>query len=191
MRRSLSFVALAFATAALGACGGDADRESGLVELSFELRSADADGDGTVTAVVALASLPGDPWAAFVASARDRFGGDPSSLAVEDVRLRLETEASNVADLADVFHGPVGLDLRIDANNNRYDVAEGLLDDDQLGVEAALSPRLRWSDVADDDRAAALDGGASAFFVGQAGTSFRDGGATATLAIEATFVATP
>lgn len=188
--RLLSIWAAA-AAAALGACGSDAARESGFVELTFEVGSAGADGDGTVSDAIAIASLPGDPWRAFVAASRDTLGGDPGDVSVEDLRLRLDPTSAGVADLADVFHGPVALDLELDASGDRYDVAEALLDADELGSEAALAPRLRWSDIPADHRAAVLAGSFDALFVGHAGTSFREGDATAVLVIEATFVATP
>lgn len=188
--RPLAFWAAA-AAAALCACGSDPARESGLVELTFEVRSADADGDGTVVHEIAIDSLPGDPWGSFVAAARASFGGDPGDLSVAAATLRLAPSSVDVTDLADVFHGPVGLDIRIDATGVRYDLAEGSLDAAELGTEAMLGPRLRWSDVAPDDRAAVLAGSFSALFIGQAGTSFRDGSATAALTIEATFEATP
>jgi len=191
MRPSSLLFALAAVVAALGACGEDAPAsESVTLAMVFEVRSSAVDNDETVTDSIAIASLAEDPWGAFVAAARSTLGTDPAELTVEDVRLTLDPSSVNVADLADIFHGPVALDIRIDASGNGYDIAETLLHDDTLGTEALLSPRLRYGDIVDDDRAAVLAGSFDVRFVGQSGDDFRTLGATVTLVATATFVAT-
>lgn len=189
MRALPTFVAVAAGLAAV-ACDSSPPQEVATFELAFEVRSSGVDNDGTVIDEVAIASLADDPWGSFVTAARDTLGVDPTQLEVRDVRLRLDPLSQGVADLGEVFHGPVSVDLRVEASGVRYDLAEGLINEEGVGTEVPLAARLRFADLPAEERDAVLAGGFTALFIGQAGIPFRQGNATAALVVEATFVAT-
>jgi hypothetical protein len=107
--------------AGMGACGDDPVSHSEPVGIHLAVSDGDVDGT-TASDDKNINTESGNPYGAFVAAAREHVGGDPSSISVDAVTLRI-AEGSGIATLGAVFDGAVTISFEMNGTSTLHPVA--------------------------------------------------------------------
>lgn len=181
----------ALALLVLALLGCDESEILSELELEFQIRGQDADGDGTVVDQAPIDLGDDAPWRLFADRIASDFGGSPGDLKLHAVSMRLVDTSEGVQDLGDVFNGPVAFRLRTSSTQSEYNLA--VADIRAANEATSLSDfiiEFDYQTIAESEREAIVAGQMSALFVGQASDEFRDSGAVAMLSARLEFGAT-
>ncbi len=155
----------------------------------MKIQSGDVLADGSVTDDKSITTESGNPWGAFIASARDTIGGDPSDIVLDDAVLTLLSSSTNVTDLGEVFGGTVTLEFEMNTSKTLFPVADGVVSGADLGTEAALDARFDFETLESDDITDLLGGSFKVVLTAETEAGFADADAGADLEVVLTFSA--
>jgi len=116
--KKLALVCLLFAP--LAACGGDEPVSySAPVGISLSVSSGDVQ-DGALLDEKNINTESGNPYAVYIADAREEIGGDPGSITLETATLELLGTSNNVTTLGEVFAGDVAISFVMNSSGAEY-----------------------------------------------------------------------
>ena len=110
-------------TATITACGSDPVNYSEPVGIKLKFKSGDVVA-GRITTDKNINTESGNPYAAFVSTARAKLGADPSRIEIPKVTLQLESTSKMVATLGQVFEGECKINFALNSNNLRLEVGK-------------------------------------------------------------------
>jgi hypothetical protein len=175
---------LALFVTVLAACGDDVVSHSGPVGIHLAFSSGDVSG-GRVGDDKNINTESGNPYAAYMAEAREVLGHDPSRIEVDSLTVRLVAPAGSVTTLGGIYDGPTALTFVMNSTNTVMPVAT-------LAIVAATGAGPVPMDVAfdsgglsADDWASLKDGNFKVVIDGPAQGDFE--GASANVDLEALF----
>jgi hypothetical protein len=173
----------------LTACGDDPVSYSEPVGINLKAKSAD-----TVSGVVAnekgINTESGNPYGAFVTSARNALGGkDPGTIEVDETTVFLGASSVGVTSLGEVFAGNVEVVFQFETSNNSYPVAHGNVDASTTAGPFGLSVDFDGGAIPDADHVKMLNGSFKVILRGPAAAGFTSKGADADLQVTLTFAA--
>jgi hypothetical protein len=169
----------------LSACGPAPVSVSSPVGIELKAKSGDVSGS-TVSELKEINTESGNPYGAFIASARSKLGGkDPSKLTLDQLTLTLGGQSTGVATLDQVVTGDVDVAFVVDSSNNTYDA--GHLQSPTGAGPVAATVTFDWAAVSTADRAAMLGGSFKVALRGPSAASFSGKGAEAQLEVSFTF----
>ncbi len=114
-------------------CSDDPVSVSDVVDLKLTLSSGDV-ANGTLQDEKNVNTESGNPYGAFVQTARDEIGGEPSRIAVTATAVTIESTSTNVTTLGGVFLGATKLEFIMNGSSTPYTVAtHGVLAADGAG----------------------------------------------------------
>ena len=179
---------IAVTCASLG-CGADPVSFSAPVGISLKAKSSDT-ANGVISEEKGITTESGNPYGAFVTSARQALGGrDPSRIEIETVDLYLGAGSTGAATLGAVFEGTVDVVFQINDTNNSYPAASGTVSAGTSAGPAGLSPRLDTGTQPDFDYLKFLGGSFKVALRGPASATFATGNANVDLELRFTFSA--
>ncbi len=180
--------AFALSLFALAACTDPPVTYSEPVGISLQAKSADST-NGIVTDFKAITTEQGNPYGAFVASAKEQLAGrSPSAIVIEDAMVSLGADSTGVARLADVFDGAISIVFLINDTNNSYGVASGEVDATS-GDTLQLDPHFDSVALNEFDYLKLLGGQFKVIARGTAARGFADRDARGDLHVTLTFSA--
>jgi hypothetical protein len=175
---------LALFVTVLAACGDDVVSHSAPVGIHLAFSSGDVAG-GRVGDDKNINTESGNPYAAYIADAREALGHDPSRIEVDSLTLTIATGTSGVTALGEIFDGPTALTFEMNSTNTIVPVAS-------LAIVASTGPgpvpmdgAFDSSTVTGDDWTSLLDGDFKVVIDGPAQGDFE--GANAAVDLEALF----
>jgi hypothetical protein len=154
MKKLLALAPLAL----LAACGGGSEpvSYSAPVGISLPVASKDA-SSGSISVGKNINTESGNPYGAFVNSARSRIGHDPSRIVVTATTLTLLTGTSTgVAALEQVFTGMVTISFQMNGTSTVYPAAQ--IANPAGAGPVSLSVGLDSNTLPDADRASLFQG---------------------------------
>jgi len=104
----------------LAGCGGH-NMYSAPVGVNLHAQSGDV-SSGTITQDKLITNQSGNPYSAFLANARTKFGRDPSDVGVGGLTLFLGAGSTGVTRLEQVFTGQVDVLFLVPASGNSFSV---------------------------------------------------------------------
>ena len=180
MRINIAFLLFA-------ACGTDPVNYSAPVGIELHAKSTDVNMS-VVTAQKDITTESGNPYGAFINSAKAKLGGkDPSRIEIDNLTLTLGGQSTGVSKLDDVLSGDVDVAFLANTSNNTYDAGH-VMNPTGVGPDT-ITPDFEWSMVAMQDVAQMLNGSFKVALRGPAATGFTTKGADATLQLTFTFTA--
>jgi hypothetical protein len=188
MMRGLAHASLVSALALCAACGGDPVTFSAPVGISLKARSAET-VNGLVDFAKPINTEPGNPYGAFVGSARARIGRDPGLIDVERAELFLGAGSTGVTALGEVFAGDVDLLFQMSDTNNAYLVATAAIGSGTAAGPVGFDVGFAAAEVPDLDYVRMLLGSFKLVARGPAAPSFETRGAVVELQVTLTFAA--
>jgi hypothetical protein len=169
------------AVAVVAACGSDEVSYSAPVGINLSVASGEVEA-GQIVDEKNINTESGNPYAVFIADARDALGGDdPGDLRLDRAALEVMPSSSGVGELGAIFAGRV--ELRFEMNSTGTIVPAGWLDvaaDTGAGpVEATID--FDASAVPDAEWASLVGGAFKVVLQGPAADGFADASADADL----------
>lgn len=159
------------------------------VGINIDVDSKDAD-NGVVSETKLIQVEVGNPYAVFIATARDRLSRDPSAIGVDRIDLRLGAESVGVTTLGEVFAGSVEVLFQTLVTDNSYPVAIAEIDGASAAGPIELAISFDPSNIPDADYLYFLDGTFKVCVRGPAAPTFNKGvKAEADLQITLQFIA--
>ena len=192
MKLLASTAMLSLGALGLAACGGDdAVSYSAPVGIKLQVRSGDVAG-GVASTDKNINTESGNPYAAFIADARDALGGnDPGRIEVEGVTLTLATTSTGVTTMGEVFDGTTEVQFVMNSNNTSYPVASIAVVATTGAGPIDLDVGFDSTTVADADWSGVVGGSFKVVLTGPAQADFENAGADADLDATFTFGAYP
>jgi hypothetical protein len=168
------------------ACGDDPVSFSEPVGIRMTADSGDL-VDGRIEEDKNINTESGNPYGAFIDSARAEVGGDPSAIEVDEVTITLDAAGStNVAALGLVF-ADVAVSFEM-SSGELVPVADQVLTADTDAGPVALDVAFDSGALSDEDYADLLGGGFKVWLSGEAAAGFEALDANAD--VEVTFLLT-
>lgn len=177
---------ITFAAGAV-ACGDDPVSHSEPVGIHLSFGSGDVAG-GRVGDDKNINTESGNPYAAFVAAARDALGRDPGNIEVEGVTLTLLPTSTGVAGLGEIYDGPTGLSFEMNGTGTIVPVASLDIGPATMAGPITMVVGFAPSTIVGDDWTSLVGGNFKVAIDGPAQGDFENAGASVDL--EATFTFT-
>ena len=160
-----------------GACTDEPVTYSEPVGIRLQASSSGAT-NGVVTDDKQITTEQGNPYGAFMASAKELLAGKaPSAIVIEGATLELGTSSTGVTALGQVFTGLVSVDFLINDSNNSYGVASAEVTADTPAT-LELDARFDSAALTDFDYLKLLGGNFKVVVRGTAASGFADQAAT-------------
>jgi len=169
------------------ACGDDPVSHSEPVGIHLAFASGDVAG-GRVGDDKNINTESGNPYAAFVAAARDALGRDPSSISVDELTLTLLTTSTGVASLGEIYDGPTDISFEMNGTNTLVPVASLAIGPTTTAGPVPMVIGFVPDAVLGDDWTALVGGNFKVVIDGPAQINFETAGASVDL--EARFLFT-
>ncbi|MEJ7598972.1 MAG: hypothetical protein WKG01_13775 [Kofleriaceae bacterium] len=178
-------IGLAFVTG-LAACGDDPVSYSAPVGINLKAESGSVSGTA-ISDEKGITTESGNPYGAFVASARTKLGHDPSRIGVDKITLTLGAGTTGVTALEQIYMGDVDVLFQMNDTNNSYPV--GRVSNPTATGPVDVGVLLESDAVSDVDWPKFLGGSFKVIIRGNAATDFQSSGAKADLQLNFTFAA--
>jgi hypothetical protein len=169
-------------------CGDDPVSVSDVVDLKLTLSSGDV-ANNTLLEERNVNTESGNPYGAFVASARDQIGGDPSHIAVTGTAVTVDASSNGVTMLGQVFGGATKFEFIMNGSTMRYVVAtRNVVAGDGAGpIQFAVD--FDSDTIPDADYADLASGSFKVVLSGPPAAGFASANADANLTLSLTFEA--
>jgi len=169
---------------ALPACSDDPVSYSAPVGISLDARSSDV-VSGTITSEKNINTESGNPYAAYIAAARDELGGDPGSITLDETTFAIVDGTTGVTTLGEIFDGDVDISFVMNSTDTVYPAAVLTVTADTGAGPVEAHSHFDDSTVTDEDWPDFVGGNFKVLMTAPAADSFAAADADANL--EATF----
>jgi hypothetical protein len=171
----------------LAACGADPVSYSAPVGIELKVKSGEVSSANALTPDKSITSESGNPYGKFVSDAKARLGRDPGNIELDQIKIVLGAQSTNVAALEQVMTGDVYVKFLTNDTDNTFTVAHFA---SPAGQEATGHPSFSMaSDVGAPDVPKILGGGFKVVLNAPAAADFATKGAEAVLQVTMTFTA--
>ncbi|MDQ3369818.1 MAG: hypothetical protein M3680_30740 [Myxococcota bacterium] len=170
----------------VAACGDDPVSYSAPVGINLKAESGAVNGTA-LTDEKGITTESGNPYGAFVGSARSELGADPGRIELADLTLTLGAGSDGVTALEQIYAGPVDVLFIMGDSDNTYPAAR-ITNPTGTGP-VAVGVTFESNDISDVDFAKFLGGGFKVVIRGNAASDFATKGAKADLQLMFTFAA--
>jgi hypothetical protein len=186
-KRLLTRGVILVAMIAVAACGDDPVRYSDQVGINLKAKSADT-VNGVVSDEKGITTESGNPYGAFVSSAREALGGaEPSSIRVEQLELFLGAGSTGVTALGEIFDGSTEVLFEMNDTNNTAQVGTTTVVASTTSGPVAMSIAFSSDALGEADYTKLLGGSFKVSLRGPAATGFQSKGADANIQLTFTF----
>jgi hypothetical protein len=165
-------------------CSDDPVSYSAPVAINLKAKSG-AVTNTTISDEKGITTESGNPYAKFVTDARDRLGGDPARIELEQLTMTLGAQSTNVVSLEQIFTGDVTTLFLLDTSNNTYEAGTGTNPTGSGPVEMAVT--FSSDAIAEQDWDKFVAGSFKVVVRGTAAADFATKGAEADLQLTFTF----
>ncbi len=170
----------------LAACGDDVVSHSAPVGIHLAFSSGDVAG-GRVGDDKNINTESGNPYAAYIAEAREVLDGDPGAIEIDTLTLTLTDPEGAVTTLGDIYDGPTSLSFVMNGTDAVVPVATTTIVADTGAGPIDQAITFDGSTVTGDDWQSLLDGNFKVVIDGPAQGDFEGAGASVDLLATFTF----
>ncbi len=177
----------------LAACGSDGTSGpvsySAPVGITFQAITSSQAASPPMSVAKGITTESGNPYGAFINTAKSRLGHDPSSVAVTSATLELLGSSTNVSALESVFTGAVSVAFDVKGTNTVYPVASISIASPVGPGPVQLAVAFDFASLAPADRTALIQGQFDVVVSGAPAAGFGALNAKADLQTILTFIA--
>lgn len=149
---------------AIAGCGSDDEDKTPVsvsdpVGITLNVVATDIQ-NGIITTDKNINTEEGNPYAVYIAKARDVLKGDPGRIEINKMDLDLNNKQSDTAALNEIFNGDVKFDFVMNDSGAVVDVGNGLVDSTVQGPgPIPMTVTFESKKIEDKDWKKFLDGG--------------------------------